>query len=83
MSMKYCFKKHLLIDATAAFDYVKRETLRQIFADRLGDDAAILLSFMDIDSEFTMDIMSEKVNPNQGIFQGDPYSSLLFCLYID
>ena len=82
--MKYGFRKLFLIDVTAAFDNnVRRETLRQIIADRLSDNEAIILSFMDIDPEFIMDIMSEKVNTTQGIFQGDHYLSSMFCLYLD
>ena len=79
MSMKNGFRKLLLIHATAAFDKVRRKTLRQIIADWLDNNATIILSFMDIETEFIMDIMSEKVNPTQNIFQGVFYSSFLFA----
>ena len=78
--MKNGFTKLLLIDETASFENVKRETLSQILIDMLSDISVIIIAFLIIDAQIIMDIISDRVNPFQAIFKGDPNSSVIQCL---
>ena len=72
--MKFVYKKLLQIDATAAFDNVKREAITAILVELLGEDECLSGHWHGI---------WERINTTNGVFQGDSYSSLLFCKYID
>jgi len=65
------------------FDSVIRALLKDILKQILGDDFELVEVLQLIDSEMVKYVMGEYINPTQGVFQGDPISSFLFCLYIN
>ena len=83
-SNKLGFKKNLLIDIKKAFDSIKRNELKNMIqSDFINDEKNLLLNFIDIYDNISLNILGETINPTRGGPQGSSIVPLLFCYYIN
>ena len=83
-SSKLGYKKHLLIDIKKAFDSINRRKLKEMIqTDFKEKEQKLLMNFIDIYDNISLNILDEEINPSRGGPQGSSIVPLLFCYYIN
>ena len=83
-SSKLGYKKLLLIDIRKAFDSIIRIKLKKMIQTDFTDkEKLLLLNFIDIYDQITLDILGKEIYPTRGGPQGSSIVPLLFCYYIE
>ena len=78
------FKRALLIDLRKACDLVNIENLIKIIDEKFSNnEAEQLKSILYLYQKMNMSIQGEKIEPSNGLPQGDPHSPTFFNIFID
>ena len=83
-SSKMDYKKLLLIDIRKAFDSIDRKKLKEMIqTDFKENDKTLLMNFIDIYEQISLEILGKVIYPSRGGPKGSSIVPLLFCYYLD
>lgn len=81
--MEKGMQKQLLIDVKEAFDSMDRNKAREKARTLLGNEAGLVLGFLDLYDLLGMEIAGEIIWPTKGGPQGDVIVPMLFIMYLN